>query len=52
MRQEAERLHAVATLGHVGGQPTLEIPVAETRNLLQERHAQARLQMTPEAQHP
>ena len=50
--EEAERLHAVAALGHIRGQPTLEIPVAEAGNFLQERHAQAGLEVAPEAQQP
>ena len=49
VRQEPERLKAVAALGHVRGQPALEVPVVEAGNLLQERHAQARLEVPPEA---
>jgi hypothetical protein len=50
--EEAERLHTVAALGHVRGQPTVEIAVAEAGNFLQERYAQAGLQVAPEAQEP
>ena len=42
----------MAALGHVRGQPTLEIAVAEAGNFLQERYAQAGLQVAPEAPQP
>jgi hypothetical protein len=42
----------VATLGHVRSQSTLEIPIAEAWELLQECDAQASLKAAPEAQQP
>ncbi len=46
----AQAVDAVAAVRHVGRQPALEIAVAEPRDLAQERHAQPRFEMPPEAQ--
>ena len=40
----------VAALGHVRGQPALEVAIAEARDLGEKRQAQTRLDVPPDAQ--
>ena len=47
--KEPEGLKAVTALGHIRDQPTLEVPVVETGELLQECPAEADLEVPPEA---
>ena len=48
--QEPQRMGGVAALGHVRGQPALEVAIAEAGDFGEERQAQARLQVSSEAQ--
>ncbi len=50
--QLADLVQAVRALGHVGGQPTLEVAVGQARDLAQERDAQAQLELPADAQDP
>ena len=48
--QEPQRMGGVAALGHVRRQPALEVAIAEAGDLGEERQAQTRLEVSPEAQ--
>src|SRR5262249_30186270 len=49
-RQLSQRMRAVTAFGHVRNQTTLEIPIAEPRNLFQKSHSQPGFKSAPHLQ--
>ena len=52
VRRGTDSVNTVASLGHIGDQPAVNIPIDETGEFLQKSHTQAGFELSAEAQQP